>query len=317
MKGLLDKKEYDFIKSNPDLSHVIYLVLSGSRAYGTTTITSDYDLRGVLVEQPKYIYGLKDFEQYEHLPTDTVIYGFRKFAGLLAKANPNALELLGVEEESIVYITHQGKMLRDNAGLFLSKRVAGSFGSYAVAQLRRLQNALCRDSYTDSEQKAHLQEVLSAQMDHFRRTYTNFDDGAITIYSDDDSLKFDITLRKYPVSDFVGIYSELASILKSYNKLNTRNNKKSEASLYKHAMHLVRLLITGTDILNGKGIITMRKAEHGLLMDIRNGKLGFDKIFRLAEDFKAKFDAAVIGTRLPDEPDMAKIEWFMMDVYGC
>jgi len=117
------------------------------------------------------------------------------------------------------------------------------------------------------------------------------------------------------VVDFIGIYSELASIVKSYNKLNHRNNKKSEAKLHKHAMHLIRLLMTGTDILLGKGITTRRKNEHSLLMDIRNGKLPFDEIFNLANEFQEKFHDAAKQTALPYEPDLEAIDRLMIKIY--
>jgi len=142
MTQLLEHTNYDFLRTNPDLSQVIYMVLSGSRAYGTSTPDSDIDLRGVLVESKHYLLGLKSFEQFEDLPSDTVIYGLRKFASLLSKANPNIIELLGVEDDCIVIMTKQGEVLRNNAELFLSTRVVSSFGNYALAQLRRLQNAL-------------------------------------------------------------------------------------------------------------------------------------------------------------------------------
>jgi len=316
MKEILKRDEYSFLNTNPDLQHVIYLVLSGSRAYGTSTDASDYDLRGVCLEQPKTLYGLDGFEQFEDLPSDTVIYGLKKFASLLAKGNPNTLELLGVEEESIVLMTEHGKMIRDNAELFLSERIINTFGNYALAQLRRLQNALCRDSYTNQMQQQHLQEILSAQMSHFNRMYKEFPDCAIHIYNDEENLKFDISLNNYPLKDFVGIYSELASIVKSYSQMNHRNRKKSEQALYKHGMHLIRLLITGTDILDGKGIITKRRAEQELLMDIRGGKLSFDEIIVLAEEYKKDFERASGTTKLPEEPDIDGINQLMIRIHS-
>jgi len=313
--NLLNKPEYDFIRTNPDLQNIIYLVLSGSNAYGTTIDGSDCDLRGALIEPPQYVYGLQQFEQFEDLASDTVIYSLRKFVDLLTKANPNVLELLGVDDNCIVVITEQGREIRNNANLFLSKRVINSFGNYAIAQIRRLQNALCRDSYTEEEQQRHLQSTLSAQFDHFQRTYAKFPDGAIDIYNRDGTLKFDINLKSYPVSDFVGIYSELSSIVKTYSKLNHRNNKKSEKSLFKHAMHLIRLLLTGTDILDGKGIVTHRKDEHGLLMDIRNGNIKFDEIWQLANAYQVKFEEAAKNTKLPNEPNFLEIERMLIRLY--
>ena len=309
---------YGFLQDNSDLQDIIYLVLSGSHGYGTANENSDTDLRGVLIERPKYLYGLENFEQFEDLPTDTVIYGLKKFVRLCCNANPNALELLGVEEDCIVQMTEKGKILRDNAELFLSKRVISSFGNYAVAQLRRLQNALCHDTYNEKEQQNHLRNTFNAQLEHFRRTYTSFDQGAIHIDIDPESgeLVFDIDLKKYPVKDFVGIYSELHSTAKFYQKLNNRNKKKDEPRLFKHALHLLRLLITGTDILQGKGIVTKRRIEHQLLMDIRNGKYSFDEIIILSAEYQARFDEAAQSTLLPYEPDMDKVEGLLMGMYG-
>jgi predicted nucleotidyltransferase len=312
---LIKKCEYDFLRTNPDLKNVIYLTLSGSHGYGTNNESSDADLRGVLIEDRKYLFGLTSFEQFEDLPTDTVIYGLKKFVRLCADANPNALELLGTDDDCIVVITEKGKRLRDNAGLFLSKRVVNSFGNYATAQLRRLQNALCHDSYEEREKLKHLRNTLNAQLEHFRRMYTSFEAGAIKIYSDGDVLQFDVELKNYPINDFVGIYSELSNTIKAYNKLNHRNNKKDDAHLYKHAMHLIRLLITGTDILNGKGIITKRKDEHDFLMGLRNGKFSFEEIFKLTDEYQEKFDKAAESTTLPREPDIAKIEELLMQLY--
>ena len=316
MKNLLEDSRYAFIKGNPDLANIIYLVLSGSHAYGTSRQGSDFDLRGALIEPPKYLYGLQTFEQFEDLPTDTVIYGVKKFVGLLTKGNPGALELLGVDEDCIVHITNEGQMLRESAQLFLSKRVISSFGNYALAQLRRLQNALCHDSYCEKEKLSHLKSTLASLMDHFQRTYTKFPGGAINIYTGEETLKFDIELKNYPVSDFMGIYSELSSIVKTYNKLNHRNSKKSEEGLFKHSMHLIRLLMTGTDILDGKGIITNRKEERGLLMEIRDGRIPFSEIFRLADEYQAKFELAAKKTKLPEAPDMDKIDRLLAALYG-
>jgi len=308
---------YAFIQTHPDLQNIIYLVLSGSHGYGTANENSDRDLRGVLIEDQKYLYGLHAFEQFEDIPSDTVIYGLKKFVRLCVGANPNALELLGVEEDSIVLMTEQGKALRDNADLFLSKRVIGSFGNYAVAQLRRLQNALCHDSYNEAEQQNHLRNTFNAQLEHFRQTYASFDQGAIyvDIAQESGELVLDIDLKKYPVKDFVGIYSELLSTTKTYQKLNNRNKKKDTTRLYKHALHLLRLLITGTDILLGKGVITRRRAEHTLLMDIRNGKYSFEEIINLSSQYQEQFDEAAKNTTLPYEPDMDKVEALMMELY--
>ena len=307
---------YDFLRQNPDLKDCIYLTLSGSYGYGTQKAESDIDLRGILIEQPRYLYGLKSYEQFEDIPTDTVIYGLKKFVTLCTAANPNTLELLGTDEACIIYQTEVGRLLRENTRLFLSQRVIGSFGNYAGAQLRRFCNALCHDHYAESEQEKHLTATLNGQIEHFNRTYSSFKKEALRIYQDKaGTLRMDVHLEGYPLRDFGGIQGEIQNTIRTYNKLNHRNRKKDEPHLYKHAMHLIRLLITGIDILDGKGIITKRVAEHDLLMAIRNGHYSFDEIKQFAEDYQLKFNQAAKQTALPKEPNLEKIEQLMTEIY--
>ncbi|GHU76497.1 nucleotidyltransferase [Clostridia bacterium] len=317
-KLTFDGIEYVFFRNNPDLKNIVHLVVSGSRGYGTDNSDSDIDLRGFLVEDKRYLLGTGRFEQFEDIPTDTVIYGVKKFFSLCAAANPNALELLGADEDCIVVMSEAGRKVRENADMFLSKRVVGSFGNYASAQLRRLSNALCHDQFDAELQEKHLRDTLAAEIDHFNRTYTAFDKNAIRLYLDESEthgILADIHLESYPLRDFTGIYSEMRETIKSYDKLNHRNRKKDDAHLRKHAMHLIRLLIMGTDILNGRGIVTRRVAEHDFLMDIRNGRYSYPEIFALAEEYQAKFDEAAKSSKLPPEPDYNQIEKAQIEIF--
>jgi hypothetical protein len=87
------------------------------------------------------------------------------------------------------------------------------------------------------------------------------------------------------------------------------------AHLYKHAMHLLRLLITGTDILNGKGVITRRLDEHDFLMNVRNGVYSFDQIFKYTDECQERFEQAAKSTNLPYFPYMEKIEELLLSLY--
>ena len=62
-KFFIDREEYDFLKSNPDLENIAYLVVSGSHGYGTNNEGSDIDLRGFLVEDKKYLLGCGSFDR--------------------------------------------------------------------------------------------------------------------------------------------------------------------------------------------------------------------------------------------------------------
>lgn len=319
----LKSNDYEFLRQNDNLGeNVIYLTLSGSIGYGTNIDGSDIDLRGVAFEKKECLFGFEEFEQYEDKSTDTVIYGLKKFVSLALKGNPNILELLGTKDEHVVYISKFGKMLRNNSKLFLSQRIINTFGNYATAQLRRLQNALARDSYPQEEKEKHILNTINNQMDHFSRNYTNFSEGSIKLYlgkSDKEAFEseifMDINLEKYPLRDFTKIYSEITNIVRDYEKLNHRNNKKDEGKLYKHAMHLVRLLMMGTEILNEHKTNTYREKEHDLLMDIRNGKYSYKELFDIVEVNEVAFREAAEKTLLPVEPDEKEVQKLLMDFY--
>jgi len=324
IKEKLNSSEYEFLRTDPHLGgNILILTTAGSIAYGTNVDTSDIDVRGVTVETRQDIMGLSSFEQFEDRITDTVIYGLKKFFTLCLNSNPNVLEILGTRPEHLLIITEEGKLLRDNIDLFLSKKAIQSFGNYATAQLRRLQNALARDNYPQVEKEQHILNSILGQMDHLKRTYKSFTDNDINLYVDksekeemDTKIFIDINLQHYPLRDLKNVYSDMNNIVKDYSKLNHRNSKKDELHLNKHAMHLIRLLVTGTEILEGKGINTYRENERELFLDIRNGKYSYNDVFQMVDEYERRFKSAAENTSLPDEPDYKRVEELMIEIYG-
>ena len=156
-KQLITSSEYDFLRTDPRLGgRIMLLGVSGSYGYGTNREGSDIDFRGVTLNLPSDLLGLTQFDQYEDDKTDTVIFSFNKLVGLLLNCNPNTIEILGLDEDQYVIKTALGHELLDHRGLFLSKRAAASFGHYADAQLRRLQNAIARDSLSQPSKEMHI-----------------------------------------------------------------------------------------------------------------------------------------------------------------
>ena len=156
-KQLMNTSEYDFLRTEKRLGNrIILLGLGGSYAYGTCNENSDIDFRGITLNMPSDLIGLTEFEQYEDANTDTVIYSFNKIVRLLLDCNPNTCEILGLDEDQYLIKSKLGQELLDHKGIFLSKRAAKSFGGYAGAQLRRLQNAIARDSMPQTEKEQHI-----------------------------------------------------------------------------------------------------------------------------------------------------------------
>lgn len=171
-RKLLQSTQYDFIRNHERLGDRIMLLgVGGSYAYGTSNENSDVDFRGVTLQLPSDLIGLTGFQQYEDDRTDTVIYGFNKLVKLLLECNPNTCEMLGLEEEQYLIKSKLGQELIDNSSLFLSKRAIRSFGGYADAQLRRLQNAIARDSLPQSEREKHILKSVNNALDDFNRRH--------------------------------------------------------------------------------------------------------------------------------------------------
>lgn len=165
-KRLLDTEEYGFLKEHPRLGkRIILLGVGGSYAYGTDNENSDIDFRGITLNLPSDLLGLTQFEQFEDRDTDTVIYSFNKMVRLLLDCNPNTCEILGLEKEGYLILTELGQELLDNRSLFLSKRAARSFSGYAQGQIRRLQNAIARDSMPQARKEQHILHAVQNSED--------------------------------------------------------------------------------------------------------------------------------------------------------
>jgi len=324
-KKLMNTSEYDFLREHERLGNrIILLGLGGSYAYGTNNENSDIDFRGITLNMPSDLIGLTEFEQYEDRKTDTVIYAFNKIVKLLLECNPNTCEILGLDEEQYLIKTKLGQELLDNKGIFLSKRAAKSFGGYASAQLRRLQNAIARDSMPQTEKERHILNSVKNALEDCQRRYASFDRGSMRLYIDkaenpefDTEIFVDADYKHLPLRDYENMWSVMHNVVKDYNKVGKRNRKKDNNHLDKHAMHLIRLFMMAIDILEKGEINTNRSNDLDLLMKIRNGgfrredKIYDNEFYNILSDYEERLKKAAQVSALPDQPDMAKVEAFV------
>ena len=105
------KKEHalDAALAKPD-----YLVVTGSRLYGSNTPDSDQDERGFIVPPFEYIIGLGRFDQRVELePVDRVLFSVQRLFALLRRADPQAYELLWVPKDKILRMSEVGRHPKD------------------------------------------------------------------------------------------------------------------------------------------------------------------------------------------------------------
>ncbi|MDE7327142.1 MAG: nucleotidyltransferase domain-containing protein [Lachnospiraceae bacterium] len=323
--SLLNSPEYDFLRTNPRLAgRVILLGLGGSYAYGTDNENSDVDFRGITLNLPSDLIGLTEFEQYEDQNTDTVIYSFNKIIKLLLNCNPNTIEILGLDEDQYLIKTPLGQELLDNRGLFLSKLAARSFGGYADAQLRRLQNAVARDRLPQPEREAHIYRSVQRALDDFKRKNERLNAGKAKIYiAPSDNPEFeaeiflDVEYKHLPLRDYENMLGMMNHVIRDYDRIGKRNKKKDDNHLNKHAMHLLRLFMMAIDILEKGEIKTHRVKEHDLLQKIRRGDFQQEdksfsaEFYGILSDYEKRLNEAVRHTKLPDQPDREAVAGFV------
>lgn len=302
LKAIVQREEYDFLRTNKHLgSNILFLTLSGSHAYGTNVEGSDIDIRGV-AGSPE-ILGFNHFEQAIDNRTDTVIYAVNKFVSLLAQGNPNIIELLGNDPELYVNMTPEGQMLLDNRELFLTRRIAYSYGGFANDQLRRLQMGLLRnraspEAFKNKFEKRSLERSITG--------WGKDDIFEISISEDTDEegkhpLLISCSLNDYPVTSLKSLLKSLTTTIDQY-------------------VHIVRLYYTAFDILEKGEIITHRDKEREELLAIRNGKYMREdgsyapEFFEFVDALEKRFQDDVRKTPLPAKPDFGKIEELLVEI---
>jgi predicted nucleotidyltransferase len=122
----------DSIKNN---GWLIFEAITGSKAYGLDNEKSDTDIRGVFVLPKHLYYGLDYVEQVNNETNDIVYYELKRFIELLAKNNPNILEMLNVPEKCVLH--KNSLMNRLTPELFLSKLCQKTFANYAFTQIKK------------------------------------------------------------------------------------------------------------------------------------------------------------------------------------
>ena len=114
---------------------IILECISGSKAYGLDTPSSDTDIKGVFILPKKDYYGLDYIEQINNETNDVVFYELGRFMELLACNNPNILEMLFAPMSSIIYKHPLMESIEPNK--IISKLCKNTFGKFAYSQIKK------------------------------------------------------------------------------------------------------------------------------------------------------------------------------------
>jgi hypothetical protein len=280
---------------------------------------------------------------------DTVIYELKKLIQLLAGANPNILELLWLQHYPVltpvgekllahrqmflskkVKHTYSGyafaqikkieshrkwllnppthKPTPEEFGLGLERPLTkdelNAFLEYLYTLIRGkieyLEEAekLCDLLHGEIDFKGLLkQHAIADEVLEYTQSLTNSRSDFIKLLQK--SQKYQIALREWN-----------AYISWKTNRNPTRAGMETRSGFdLKHAMHCIRLLRSGLEILRD-GTVFVDRAERGDAAELKailEGEFTYEQVTQMADDLVAELDRAYQDSSLPHHPDLAAI----------
>lgn len=288
---------------------LIYETVHGSRAYGLAIGSSDLDRKGVLVGPARWYHGyLGGPEQIEITP-DHVRFEIRKLFRLASASNPTLIELLWTDPEHHLVLTPAGEKLLALRADFLSRRVRESFGGYALAQLRRIRThrgwLLHPPAIEPRRADFGLPESTAIPRDQLGAAEALLSSGRIR--ADQLPANFlDVLERERRWKHARRDWEQHRTWLKERNPARAELEARHGYDT-KHAMHLVRLLRMGVEILE-TGRVIVKRPDRDELLAIRAGSWTYEELEERAAALEARLDAAGRATALPAEPDTARLD---------
>ncbi len=340
------------IKKLKQQQSIIFEAITGSRAYGLNTETSDTDIKGVFVMPKADFFAFDYYPQVSNNSNDIVYYELKRFFELLLKNNPNTLELLAIPEQHIVYKSPLFDQIKPE--LFLSKLCKDTFVGYAMMQIKKARGLhkkilnpipkkrknilnfchVVQGQGTVALSKWLQQNNLEQQkcglvkLGHMRDMYALF-------YGDDlpgimqketansvrcSSIPKDMepialmSFNKDGYSKYCKDYSEYWDWVEKRNDARYQNTIAHGKNYdAKNMMHTFRLLEMAEHIAReGKIVIVPKDRDHYLR--IRAGDFDYDALVDLAKKRIGHLDGLFAKSKLPDKPNKSKIEKLLISL---
>ncbi|MEO7984153.1 MAG: nucleotidyltransferase domain-containing protein [Bacteroidota bacterium] len=347
----MSKLTIDWIKDNGLL---VLEVITGSKAYGLDTAKSDTDIRGVFVLPKDMYYGLEYTEQVNNETNDIVYYELKRFMELLARNNPNILEMLNTPEHCVLQKHPVMGSLKPE--MFLSKLCQQTFANYAYTQIKKAYGlekkivnpvdelrksvldfcfvyeggeAIQAGKYLEANKFEQQRAGLTA-ISHLRDCYNLFYSGTI-VYSGirrkDESN--DVCLSSVPKGEKAIAmlyfnkdgYSIYCKRYKEYWEWVTKRNDERYKTTMSHGknydsknMMHVFRLLSMAKEIALEGKINVFRNDRDFLFSIKEGKFEYDELLGRAELLKDELVSLYQHSDLPDVPDIETINSILIEM---
>ena len=326
---------------------IILECISGSKAYGLDTPTSDTDIKGVFILPKEEFYGLKYTPQVNNETNDIVFYEFGRFMELLSLNNPNILELLNTPESAIIY--KHPYLTEIKSELILSKLCSNTFGKFALSQIKKAKGlkkkivnpvakerksvlSFCFVNYDQGaiplekylEIKGWKQENCGlVNIQHMKDVYglyysENFGFSGIIKGKDSN----DVCLSSIPkeagqealmyfnrngYSTYCKEYREYWDWVDKRNDDRYENTKSHGKNYDSKNMMHVFRLLEMAIEIGKEKKVNVKRPNRDFLLDIKAGKFDYGDLLKMSDEKQAEMELVFENSELPNEPDFALI----------
>lgn len=323
---------------------IILECISGSRAYGLDTPSSDTDIKGVFLLPKEEYYGLDYILQVNNESNDIMFYEFGRFMQLLSVNNPNILELLNTPESAVIY---KHPLLNEiKSEMILSKYCANTFGKFALSQIKKAKGLKKKILNPVSEERKNILSFCFVNYEHGSIPLEKFLEikgwkqencGLINIpnmqdvyglyYSDElllngimrSSDSNDVCLSSIPnglkqesllyfnrngYSIYCKEYREYWDWVKNRNEDRYISTESHGKKYDAKNMMHVFRLLEMAIEIGNEGKVNVKRPNRQFLLDIKAGKYEYNKLIEMANEKKSEMEIAFKNSTLPKKPNL-------------
>lgn len=320
-----------------DTLNKIIEVKFGSHLYGTDTVNSDLDFKGIYLPTARQIVlgqgkhnvstsrPKQEFEKNTKDDVDQETFSLKEFLKLLCEGQTVALDILFSPESFHVFKGERYdifKTIYTNKDRLLSKGIL-SFIGYARKQASkygikgsRVRSVKDTIEFLTTQNEVLLLNEIKPQLDVFVARndefikYTDIPDTNDVVRT-----YLDVCNRKFQLTNSVKyVHAILNKIYDEYGH-RAKLAEANDGIDWKALSHAARVNFEGIELLR-TGFITFPCPERKLLLDIKLGKLLYKEVEAIIEAGLKELEEAQKLSKLPEKSDLKWAEDFVYDVYS-